>query len=183
MAYQILCAGFGGQGVLFIGDLLAQAALRQNLHVTYLPTYGVAMRGGTANCVVTFSEDEVGSPLLDRPQAAILLNQPSMDKFQPIIANGGVIVANQSLVDPESAARTEEVRTLWVAATEIARQVAGTDKSANVVALGAFMAAQSILAPALVEQSFEQTDDGKKKLMAKNLAAFRAGRDAVRGQI
>jgi 2-oxoglutarate ferredoxin oxidoreductase subunit gamma len=178
--YQILCAGFGGQGILFLGDMLAQMALRQGLHVTYLPTYGVAMRGGTANCAITLSEEEVGCPLIDQPQAAILMNQPSMDKFQPIVAPGGLIVANTSLVAPETFSREADLRIVWVAATELARQATGSDKAANMIVLGAFLGAQDTLHMSVAKQIFGEAKGGKRRIIEQNLAALDAGQAGAR---
>lgn len=175
MQYEVLCAGFGGQGVLFLGDLLAQSALNQGLHVTYLPTYGVAMRGGTANCVVTMAKEEIGCPLLDEPNAAIVLNKPSLVKFMPLMADDGLMVVNSTLV-PEDTPMLANRRVIWVPATAISRAVTGNDRAANMVALGAFLRAQEVIAPESVEALLAVNGSSKKKdILEKNLAAFRAG--------
>jgi 2-oxoglutarate ferredoxin oxidoreductase subunit gamma len=178
MQYEVLCAGFGGQGVLYLGDLIAQAALNQGLHVAYLPTYGVAMRGGTANCMVTIADDEIGSPLLDHPHAAILLNQPSFDKYQPMLRKGGLAVVNATLVKPDSPVCGDDMHVVWTPATRVSRETTGNDRAANMVALGAFLRAQKVIAPESVEALLRTNGSPKKQeILQKNLAAFRAGLD------
>jgi len=181
MLFEVLIAGFGGQGILFLGDALAESALRENRHVTFLPTYGVAMRGGTANCVVTISDIEVGSPLLDEPDAGILMNRPSLVRFQSIIRAGGLIVANASIIELEAYERGEAVRIVWLPATEMAAEIAGTERSANMVALGAFLAVEPVVNVETVEAVIrEAAFVGKPQLIEKNLAALHAGIDFVR---
>jgi 2-oxoglutarate ferredoxin oxidoreductase subunit gamma len=176
MVSQIVSAGFGGQGILFLGDLLTRAGLMEGKHVTYFPTYGVAMRGGTANCVVTISDDEIGSPLLDHPHVAIVLNQPSFDLFQPMVRKGGLIVANSSIIDPATANRNGDVRLVWAPATEASRAAVGSDRSANMVILGAFLAAAPVVKLETIEAIFDKEKDERKRAMSqKNLSAIRAG--------
>ena len=176
MLFEIITAGFGGQGILFTGDLLAQAALSEGKHVTFLPTYGVAMRGGTANCLVKVSDEEIGSPLLEAPDAAIIMNEPSLKKFQPMVKKGGLIIANSSIVDPSAFNRDGEVRVVWVPATETAREIAQTERSANMVALGAFLAVEPLVDIASVEAILRASaDERKRALIEKNIAALEAG--------
>lgn len=179
MRNEWLIAGFGGQGILFAGDLLARASLRRGLHVTYMPTYGVAMRGGTANCVLHLSDEAIGSPLLDEPDAAIILNQQSFDKFQPMIKSGGLIVANSSIVAAETFVR-DDLRVVWAPATEIARTVARTERATNMAAIGAFLAADDTLTPEIVEITLrKEGDPSKRDLFDRNIAAMHAGMEAV----
>ena len=176
MLFEIITAGFGGQGILFTGDLLAEAALSEGKHVTFLPTYGVAMRGGTANCLVKVSDEEIGSPLLEAPDAAIIMNEPSLKKFQPMVKKGGLIIANSSIVDPSAFNRDGEVRVVWVPATETAREIAQTERSANMVALGAFLAVEPLVDIASVEVILRASaDERKRALIEKNIAALEAG--------
>ena len=180
MLFEFTTAGFGGQGILYLGDLLAQAALREGRFVTYLPTYGVAMRGGTANCVVTISDDEIGSPALDHPHGAILMNQPSIVKFQAVMRPGGLIVANASIIDRAAFTRDGEVRIVWIPATEMAREITGTEQAANMVALGAFLHAEPVVQVASLETILNETTSARKrKFIEKNFAALRAGLDFV----
>ncbi len=180
MLFECTMAGFGGQGIMYLGDLLAEAALREGRNVTFFPTYGVAMRGGTANCVVTIADEEIGSPLLDHPHAAILMNQPSLKKFQPTLRKDGVIVANASIIDQSVFTRDGEVRMVWIPCTEIARNSVGSEQSANIVALGAFLKEEPVVEVATIETIFKEGATGRKKAMVeKNLAALRAGLDFV----
>jgi len=184
MLCEVITAGFGGQGILFTGDLLGQAALSEGKHVTFLPTYGVAMRGGTANCLVKISDEEIGSPLLEAPDAAIIMNEPSLKKFQPIVKQGGLIIANSSLIDEGVFDRDGAVRVVWVPATETAREVAETDRSANMVALGAFLAAEPLVEVASIEAMLRAfADERKQALIEKNMAAIEAGRALAAAQV
>src|SRR5512145_3351957 len=101
MQTEILVAGFGGQGVLFAGQLLSYAAMDEGWEVTWIPSYGPEMRGGTANCTVVIADEEIGSPLVRNPQALIAMNPPSLDKYEPFIRPGGVLVVNASIVNRE----------------------------------------------------------------------------------
>lgn len=176
MRCQVLSAGFGGQGILFLGDLLCRAALKEGKSVTYLPTYGVAMRGGTANCVVTISDQEIGSPILDEPEAAIVLNEPSLEKFQPIVQPGGLIVANSSIIAKDAYNRGGDIHMVWVPATETAREVAGTERATNMVALGAFLGARPLVSLSTVEALLREFIPAHRKdMIGKNLDAIRAG--------
>lgn len=175
MLFEFTTAGFGGQGILYLGDLLAEAALREGRNATFLPTYGAAMRGGTANCVVIISDDEIGAMTLDQPHAAVLMNQPSFDKFQGVLRPGGLIVANTSLVNPSTLQRTD-LRVVWIPVTEISREAVGTERSANIVALGAFLNAEPVVKVSTIEAIFKDGATGKRLAMLdKNRAALRAG--------
>ncbi len=176
MQHEWLMAGFGGQGILFLGDLLAQAGMMQGLQSSYMPTYGVAMRGGTANCVVRLSDESIGSPLFDEPTAAIIMNQQSFDKFQARIRPGGLIVANSSIIKEESFRRQDELRVVWTPATELARDAVGTERAANMTALGAFLAAEPLIRVEVIEEILNAEKNPSKRAMAeKNMKAMRAG--------
>ena len=99
MQTEIIIAGFGGQGVLFGGQLMAYAALDNGMEVSWIPSYGPEMRGGTANCTVIIADEEIGSPTVRHPKAAVVFNLPSFDKYEPLVAPGGVLIANQSLIN------------------------------------------------------------------------------------
>lgn len=177
MLFEFMTAGFGGQGILYMGDVLAQAALREGLNATFLPTYGAAMRGGTANCVVFISDEEIGEMTLDQPNAAVLMNQPSLDKFESVLRPGGLIIANTSLVNP-STLRRADLRVVWIPATQISKDVVGTERSANIVALGAFLKAEPIVKVSTIEAIFKDGATGKRAAMLdSNRAALRAGLD------
>jgi 2-oxoglutarate ferredoxin oxidoreductase subunit gamma len=171
MLFQVIMAGFGGQGIMYMGDLLAGAGLGEGRRAAFFPSYGVAMRGGTANCVVTLSDQDIGSPLPHQPNAAILMNSPSFKQFHPTVRTGGVIVANASMIDRDAFTVSDGVRVVWVPAAEISRTAAGNERSANVVMLGAFLRAEPIVQTATIEKLL-----GKSKTTgATNLAVFRAG--------
>lgn len=175
MLFEFTTAGFGGQGILYMGDLIADAALREGRNATFLPTYGAAMRGGTANCVVIVSDGEIGAMTLDQPHAAVLMNQPSLEKYQGVVRPGGLIVANESIIDP-AALRRDDLRVVWIPATQLSKDTVGTERSANIVALGAFLKAEPIVKISTVEEIFRESAKGKRADMSeKNLAALHAG--------
>lgn len=181
MLFEFTTAGFGGQGILYMGDLLAQAALQEGRNATFLPTYGAAMRGGTANCVVIISDKEIGSMALEQPHAAVLMNEQSLKKFQGAVRTDGLIVANASIIDPGALQRTD-LRVVWIPAMQIAKDAVGAEQSANIVALGAFLRAEPVVKVSTIEAIFHESSKGKRAAMAqKNLAALRAGLDFVPG--
>jgi len=177
MLFEMVMSGFGGQGIMYMGDLLAQSAIAEGLNATFFPTYGVAMRGGTANCIVVISDEEIGSPLLDEPHGAVVMNQPSLDRFQGMIQKGGIIIGNSSMLNPDTCSRDGEVRTVWIPATEIARDVTGNERSANIVAFGAFLKQEPVIKTETVEEKFRQLPARKKHMIESNLKALQAGLD------
>jgi 2-oxoglutarate ferredoxin oxidoreductase subunit gamma len=180
-ATEIVMAGFGGQGMLLAGKVLAQAAMALGKEVSWLPSYGPEMRGGTANVTVCISSKPIGSPLIDTPRGLLVMNLPSLEKFAPMVRPGGVIVINSSLVgrDPHRA----DCVVVKVPARELADQ-AGTHKASNFVMLGAYVGATGVLPAEAIERAIEAEFEGEKaKFIPTNLAAFRAGlgvgRDAL----
>ncbi|MDR3044244.1 MAG: 2-oxoacid:acceptor oxidoreductase family protein [Desulfovibrio sp.] len=174
--YQdVIMAGFGGQGVMLIGNLLAYAGMNAGLNVTYIPVYGPEMRGGTANCTVVVSDEDIGSPIIQRPKSLIIMNQPSLDKFQPRLEDGGVQVLNTSLVD---AAQAEaRVRTVGVPANDIADKLDNT-RMANMVALGAYVRATGVVDLDVVKKSLTSVISAHySHLIPKNAEALQAGFD------
>jgi len=134
--YQgIRISGFGGQGIISSGILLAYAGMLDGKHVTFFPSYGAEMRGGTANCSVVVSSDEVATPSVDRPDTVIVMNEPSLAKFEPMVKPGGLLIINTSLV--ESRPKRKDIKVILVPCNKIAQEL-GTVKIANMVALGAF---------------------------------------------
>jgi 2-oxoglutarate ferredoxin oxidoreductase subunit gamma len=133
---DVVIAGFGGQGVLFAGQLLAHAALDAGLQTTWFPSYGPEMRGGTANCTVVVADGPIGSPVVGRPQAAIVLNLPSLDRYEPLVAPGGLLVVNTSLVD--RAVARDDLEVVAIPADDVAAEL-GHPKLTNVVLLGALL--------------------------------------------
>lgn len=170
---EVLMAGFGGQGMLLAGKVLAQAAMSRGLEVSWLPSYGPEMRGGTANVIVCISGEPIASPLIQRPHALLVMNRPSLEKFGPRVQAGGLIVINTSLV--EESAERDDVTELRVPARTLA-QVAGTERAANFVMLGAYIGATGVLATEVVEAALAREFRGKKeRFVPTNVAAFRAG--------
>jgi len=142
MHQEIIISGFGGQGALFAGQLLAYGALEEGRHVTWIPSYGPEMRGGTANCTVIISDEEIGSPLVRHPTAALVMNPPSFDRFEPAMKEDGVLVVNASLISTVS--QRTDIRVIAIQANEIGAEL-GTPQMANVVMVGAMLAATGVL--------------------------------------
>jgi len=173
---EVLMAGFGGQGMLLAGKILAHAAMSEGLEVSWLPSYGPEMRGGTANVTVCISERPIGSPLITNPRSLLVMNLPSLEKFAPKVRAGGVIVINTSLVDRTS--ERDDVVEVGVAAREMAAE-AGTYRAANFVMLGAYVGATGVVPPATIEGEIAKAFSGaKEKFVPANVAAFRAGLEA-----
>ncbi len=172
-ATAIIIAGFGGQGVLFAGQILAYAAMDEGLYVTWIPSYGPEMRGGTANCTVIIGDEPVGAPIVARPDVAVVLNQPSFEKYESLVRPGGLLVINASIVTgrPER----NDIETVAVRANELAAE-AGSVKMLNVAALGALLARRPVLSNAAVEQALrDHLPPSKRHLLAENLAVLRSG--------
>ncbi|ACV67391.1 2-oxoacid:acceptor oxidoreductase family protein [Desulfohalobium retbaense] len=179
---DVIIAGFGGQGVMLIGNLLAYAAMDAGLNVTYIPVYGPEMRGGTANCTVVISDEDIGSPIIHAPQSLIAMNRPSLEKFQPRVQDGGIQIVNDSLVE-EQLAEKVRVRSYFVPANDLANEV-GTAKMANMVALGAYIQATGVLPLERVKNSLEKVIAAHyAHLIPKNQAALQAGADHVQKQL
>lgn len=175
---NVLMAGFGGQGMLLAGKVLAQAVMRCGLQVSWLPSYGPEMRGGTANVIVCMAGEPIASPLVSRPEALLVMNLPSLDKFESKVVPGGVIVVNATLVGRDPG-RTD-CRVVRVDARALA-QAAGNERAANFVMLGAYVGATGVLEAGAVEEAIaEEFREGKEKHIAANVAAFRAGLEAGR---
>jgi 2-oxoglutarate ferredoxin oxidoreductase subunit gamma len=179
MQQEIIISGFGGQGTLFAGQLLAYAAMDSGHHVTWIPSYGPEMRGGKARCTIIVSDEEIGSPLVRRPSAAIVLNIPSMEAFEPAIKSGGVLVVNSSLV-PQKSERTD-VNVLYVPASDIAIEM-GNVRIANVICLGALVQAAGIVSLEAIEQALDaHLPERHRKLLGVNSEALRKGAALVAG--
>jgi len=170
---DVLMAGFGGQGMLLAGKVLAQACMECGREVSWLPSYGPEMRGGTANVVVCMASKPIGSPLVDRPAALVAMNLPSVEKFAPKVKPGGVIVVNASLIDRDP--HRSDCTVVRVAARELAT-AAGSARAANFVMLGAYLAATDVVPADAVERAIREEFSGDKaKYAPASIAAFRAG--------
>jgi 2-oxoglutarate ferredoxin oxidoreductase subunit gamma len=177
--HGIIIAGFGGQGVLIIGNLLAYTAMAEGNYVTYLPIYGVEMRGGTANCTIVISSKKIGSPIVQRPHSAIAMNLPSLLKYAPMVRQGGLLMFNSSLIDPKEATRND-TDVLPVPANEIAIEN-GNPKLANMVALGAFVQKTRLVSLTSLSNSFEKVLDRKyHSLIPANIKAIERGAEFIR---
>lgn len=168
---RIKIAGFGGQGVLFLGTILAECGMYQGYHVSWLPSYGPEMRGGTAHCHVTLSQEPIGSPLVSRPTVLIAMNRPSLDRFESDVVSGGLLLYNSTLIDRAPVRRDLEV--MAVPASEIADRLGGA-RAANMVILGAYLGRTKLLTQDLVERVLEKNTK-KSSLLELNRAALRAG--------
>ena len=176
MLIKTVFAGFGGQGVLSMGLNLAQAAMMEGKNVTYLPSYGAEVRGGTANCTVVISDEEIASPVASAPEFVVAMNKPSLVRFQNQIQSGGVLLVNSTLVDAELS--RGDIDVVKVAAGEIADKL-DNPKSANMVMLGAFIKKSNLVSINTVIEELKNTLKKKEKLIAINEKALMAGYNLV----
>ena len=173
MTIKSVFAGFGGQGVLMMGYMLALTAMRQGKNVTYLPSYGAEVRGGTANCTVVVSDDEIASPVSSSPDIAVVMNNPSLLKFANLVRPGGIMLVNSTLVNTE--VNRHDLSVVKVPATDLAHGL-GEDRSANVVMMGAFAQATGALTLEAFKEALGETNLGKKpKVLELNLKALELG--------
>lgn len=173
MSNKIRCAGFGGQGIVLMGKLLAQAGMMEDKHSTFFPQYGAAMRGGTANCNVIVSDDDIASPMVETPDIILIMNGPSLDKFEPVVKPGGWIFYNTSLIDRE--VERDDVQVVKVPANDIAEEV-GSARSANMVMLGAFAQKVGAVKVDTLLAALDVTLQGKgDKIMGLNREAMKRG--------
>lgn len=148
---EIVIAGFGGQGIMLTGKLLAQTAMNAGKEVTYMPSYGAEVRGGTANCMVVISENEIACPLVSKPDSMIVLNKASLRKFAPRLKKGGLMIINSSLIDIDPQL-DDSIEVVSVPADELAVEL-GSPKSTNMVALGAYLQRRGYLTPDAAAQA------------------------------
>ncbi len=174
---RIKIAGFGGQGVLLLGEALGESGMMAGYQVTWLPSYGPEMRGGTANCQVIISDDPIGSPLVSSPDVLIAMNRPSLERFEPDVREGGLIIYNSSLIDIEPKRKNVEV--VAIPATEIADKL-GNTRVANMVVLGSYIAKTGLLSKEAVISAFPIFIK-RKNLIPLNEAAMQKGMDWVKG--
>jgi len=170
---SIIISGFGGQGTLFAGQVLAYAALENNLEVTWIPSYGPEMRGGTAHCTVIVSGEPIGSPLLRRPDVAIVMNLPSLDKYEPLVQPNGVLVANASLIN--RGLKRDDLKNIYIPANEIAEEI-GMGRLANMVMVGGMLYLKPILSLDAVKASLERhIPERHRKTLPMNFEAMERG--------
>lgn len=180
MYSEIIMAGFGGQGVLLIGKLLAYAGMKTGMEVTWMPAYGPEMRGGTCNCTVVLSDRPVGSPVSRSPHGAIVLNLQSIDKFEPTVRPGGVLVINTSLINRDP--HRSDITNILVPANQIALE-AGSAKAANMVALGAFLGASGLVDVQPVKDVLAETFSGRPKIVQLNHVCLDKGFEIGQSQL
>jgi 2-oxoglutarate ferredoxin oxidoreductase subunit gamma len=172
MQNDVIMAGFGGQGILLIGKMLAYAGMNEGKEVSWLPSYGPEMRGGTCNCTVVISDRAVGSPVIQSPRAVLAMNLPSLDKFEPNLKTGGVLLVNTSLINRD--VERDDVEVVNIPANEIANEL-GNPRGANMVALGAYVGATGAVTLDEVEKVLRETFAAKPKVIEVNIAALQRG--------
>lgn len=173
MQKEIIIAGFGGQGVLFAGQVIAYAAMDTGKEVTWFPSYGPEMRGGTANCTVVIADDEIGSPLVKNPPAVIALNLPSFDKYEPLVQPGGVLIVNASMVDRGT--QRKDITAIFVPGNEMAEET-GDRRLLNMVMVGALLTRLPELQIVDIEAALKvHLPERHRKLLPKNFEAIRKG--------
>src|SRR5210317_2094432 len=176
MQNEVQFAGFGGQGIMLMGQILAEAALQQGHEVVWIPSYGPEMRGGTAYCTVVIGDRPIGSPIIRNPKHLIAMNRPSLEKFAPTVKAGGVIFINSSIISIDADRRDVDV--LKVPIIEIAKEL-GNVKAANIVALAAFVSRSNVLDFALLQTAVKAKFAQKEKLIPLNMKALEAGQQAA----
>jgi len=179
METSIIIAGFGGQGVLFAGQLLTYAGMDQGKHVTWIPSYGPEMRGGTANCTVIIGDDEIGAPTVAHPDVAVVLNLPSFEKYEPLVKPGGVLIVNSSLIAAQS--HRTNIDVIAVPANKIAEDY-GSVKMANMAALGALLSKRPLFTlDELLQTLHDHLPERKHNLLEANKLVLQHGYEVGMG--
>lgn len=177
MSKKTVFAGFGGQGVLMMGYVTAVAAMKDGKNVTYLPSYGAEVRGGTANCTVVVSDEEIFSPVASSPDYAVIMNRPSLVKYEASVKSGGVFILNSSLIDVDPS--RDDVETIKIPANEIAKEL-GSARTINMIMVGAFVTKTGITSLESVMMGLEEKVKGKKaSVMELNRKALDRGAEYV----
>jgi 2-oxoglutarate ferredoxin oxidoreductase subunit gamma len=175
MMVKTIFSGFGGQGVMMIGYTFAHGAMNAGYHVTYLPSYGAEVRGGTANCTISVSDEEIASPVASEPEYVVAMNNPSVQTFQNRIASNGIMLINSSITDARPIRK--DITVYEIPAGEIAEKI-GNPRASNVVMIGALLKKIGMIPPETYLNSLETILGGKKKsIMESNRKAFAAGYD------
>ena len=160
MSLKTVFSGFGGQGVLMMGYVLAWGGMHENKYVTFLPAYGAEVRGGTANCTVVVSESEIASPVASTPEFVVAMNYPSMVKYQNMVKSEGILFLNSDLIS--EAPQREDIKVVRVPSNSLAHNM-GNDRALNMVMLGAMGAVTGIVSQKALEQAVETVLEGKKR--------------------
>ncbi len=178
MTKEFIFAGFGGQGMLLIGKFLAMACMLDGKHVSWLPSYGPEMRGGTANCSVIVSDDDVASPMVGKADAVVAMNLPSLDKFENSVRPGGVLVINSSLIERKST--RDDITVVYCDAVKIAEDI-GNPKGANVAILGALMEKMPVVSVDKMMEAIKiELGERKLKFLEGNKTALLAGMESAK---
>ena len=178
MEKTFIFAGFGGQGMLLIGKFMAMSCMLDGKHVSWLPSYGPEMRGGTANCSVIVSDEPVASPLVDKADVIVAMNRPSLDKFEEHVKPGGVLVVNSSIIDRKAV--RDDITVVYCDANGVAASV-GNPKGANVAILGAVMAKANVTSlDSMMEAIRIELGEKKARFLEGNKKALQAGMDACK---
>lgn len=176
MQSEVMFAGFGGQGILLMGKILAHAAMEEGLEVAWVPSYGPEMRGGTAYCTVVVGDRPIGSPIIKNPMHLVAMNRPSLEKFASTVKPDGVILINSSLISVDSG--RDDIDELKVAAVDIAKEI-GSVKAANIVALAAFVARSKVVDFERLRNCVKEEFARKAKLIPMNMTALDQGFEAA----
>jgi 2-oxoglutarate ferredoxin oxidoreductase subunit gamma len=176
MQSEVMFAGFGGQGILLSAKILAHTAMEEGLEVAWVPSYGPEMRGGTAYCTVVVSDKLIGSPIIRNPMHLVAMNRPSLEKFAPMVKTGGVILINSSLITIDSG--RDDIDELMVPVNDIAVKL-GSVRSANIVALAAFVARSDIVKIDTLRECIKKEFSKKEKVILLNLEAVEEGTKAA----
>ena len=174
MQNEVKFAGFGGQGIMMIGKILAKAVISDGMEVAWIPSYGPEMRGGTAYCTVVSSDRPIGSPIIKNPKHLVAMNLPSLVKFAPTVKPGGVIFINGSLINKDSG--RDDIDELIIPVIDIAKDL-GNTKAANIVALSAFVTRSEIVSFESLISAVKSEFSKKEKLIPLNLKALEVGRE------
>jgi 2-oxoglutarate ferredoxin oxidoreductase subunit gamma len=176
--FSVIISGFGGQGILMAGQLLAYAGIIEGKHVAWVPSYGVEMRGGTANCSVVISDGEVSSPLVEKPDALLVFNRPSLDKFEPLLEEGGLLLYNSSMVSRED--RPANFRVFGIPANELADEL-GNNRVANMIMLGALLELENVVSlDSIMEALKKVLPPHRHDLLPLNEEALRQGAESLK---
>ena len=177
MNKEMIFAGFGGQGVMLMGQILAYAGMMEGQQVSWFPAYGPEMRGGTANCSVIIGDEPVGTPIVTDPSVIVAMNLPSLDKFEPMLSAGGTLLINSSLIDREP--HRKDVKVILIPCNDIAKEL-GNMKVANMVMVGAIIAASGVVAiDSVLTVLAKKIFKNKPKVMPINEQAIRKGMECV----
>jgi len=177
MQSEVQFAGFGGQGIMLMGQIMAQTAMLQGYEVVWIPSYGPEMRGGTAYCTVVISDRPIGSPIIRNPKHLVAMNRPSLEKFAPTVQSGGTIFINSSIISID--AGRDDVDVIKVPIIEIAKEL-GNVKTANIVALAAFVSRSQVLDFEMLRKSVKDKFASREKLIPLNMKALEEGKKAAR---